>query len=441
MATRSGAVKVHARSHAPARSAALRPGHPSVLITVAVVALVLLGLIMILSASSVAAFATYGSSFMFFKRQLVWALLGIVAFIFFARLDYRRLSGLGYVLFVIVVGLLLAVLVPGVGVSVGGSSRWLSLGPVSFQPSEVAKLALILFAGDVFSRKQERSFDSFSHTAIPLIPALGCLALLVILQPDLGTTLVLGFIGIGMLFVAGAPLRYIAPIASAGAVLAAVAAVAEPYRRARILAFLNPWADPFNTGYQTIQSLIAMGSGGWFGVGLGASRQKWLYIPNAHTDFIYAILGEEMGLFGTVVVLGLFGFLGYMGIRVARKAPDRFGMLLASGIVVWVTLQALLNIGTVTAALPITGVPLPLVSFGGTSLLILLAAMGILVNIAHQGESPRPALSKAAPRKPTAHRTRPRPAARRTRGGRAAAGTRAGRKPPPGRAGRTSGGR
>jgi cell division protein FtsW len=441
MATRSSAVKVRGHSGAPARGAALRPGHPSVLITVTVTALVLLGLIMILSASSVAAFATYGSSFMFFKRQLVWAILGIVAFVFFARLDYRRLSGLGYVLFVIVMGLLLAVLVPGVGVTVGGSARWLSLGPVSFQPSEIAKLALILFAADVFSRKQERSFDSFSHTAIPLIPALGCLALLVILQPDLGTTLVLGFIGMGMLFVAGAPLRYIAPIASAGAVLAAVAAVAEPYRRARILAFLNPWADPFNTGYQTIQSLIALGSGGWFGVGLGASRQKWLYIPNAHTDFIYAILGEEMGLFGTVVVLGLFGFLGYMGIRVARQAPDRFGMLLASGIVVWVTLQALLNIGTVTAALPITGVPLPLVSFGGTSLLILLAAMGILVNIAHQGESPRPALARAAPRRPAARSAkRPKPAARRTRG-RQNVGTRTRRKPEPGRPRRTSGGR
>jgi cell division protein FtsW len=440
VAARSGAMKVRQRSQASARSAALRPGHPSVLIAVTVAALVLLGLIMILSASSVAAFATYGSSFMFFKRQLVWAVLGIVAFVFFARLDYRRLRGLGYVLFVVVVGLLLAVLVPGVGVSVGGSSRWLSLGPVSFQPSEVAKLALILFAADVFSRKQERSFDTFSHTAIPLIPALGCLALLVILQPDLGTTLVLGSIGIGMLFVAGAPLLYIAPIASAGVLLAGIAAIAEPYRRARIFAFLNPWADPFNTGYQTIQSLIAVGSGGWFGVGLGASRQKWLYIPNAHTDFIYAILGEEMGLFGTIVVLGLFGFLGYMGIRVARKAPDRFGMLLAAGIVLWVTLQALLNMGTVTAALPITGVPLPLVSFGGTSLLILLAAMGILVNIAHQGASPRPAVSKARPKKGAARaKRRPKPAARTARGRTGGAGTR--RKPPPGRGRRIPGGR
>jgi cell division protein FtsW len=406
MGARSSAIKAHAASEP-----GLRPGHPAVLITVTVAALVLLGIIMILSASSVASFATYGSSFMFFKRQLLWAALGIVAFVFFARLDYRRLKGSGYFLYAVVVALLLAVLVPGLGVTVGGSSRWLSLGPLSFQPSEIAKLALVLFAADVFSRKPERSFDSFAHTAIPLIPALGCLAMLVILQPDLGTTMVLGLIGIGMLFIAGAPLRYVAPIASAGAAFAAVAAVAEPYRRARIFAFLNPWADPFNTGYQTIQSLIALGSGGWLGVGLGASRQKWSYIPNAHTDFIYAILGEEMGLFGTLIVLALFGFLAYMGVRTARRAPDRFGMLLAAGIVIWVTFQAIINMGAVTAALPITGVPLPLVSFGGTSLLILLAGMGVLVNVAYQGESPRPELRKR-PRRTGARPVRGQPRAR-----------------------------
>jgi cell division protein FtsW len=256
----------------------------------------------------------------------------------------------------------------------------------------------------VFSRKQERSFDSFAHTALPLIPALVVLTMLVLLQPDLGTTLVLGCIGVGLLFVAGAPLRYVGPIVVAGTALTAIAAMAEPYRRARVLAFLNPWADPFNTGYQTIQSLIALGSGGWFGVGLGASRQKWSYIPNAHTDFIYAILGEETGLLGTVVVLGLFAFLAYMGLRTARKAPDRFGMIVAAGVTIWVSLQALINIGAVTAALPVTGVPLPLVSFGGTSLVILLAAMGILTNIAHQGE-----LEAAGRRRPTARTARTRP--------------------------------
>jgi cell division protein FtsW len=219
-----------------------------------------------------------------------------------------------------------------------------------------------------------------------MIPVLGFFAVLVTMQPDLGTTLLLGAIGLGMLFVAGAPVRYVAPIAGAGAALALAAAMAEPYRRARILSFLNPWADPLNTGYQAIQSLIALGSGGWFGVGLGASRQKWSYIPNAHTDFIFAILGEEMGLLGTLVVVGLFGFIAYLGIRTARRAPDRFGMLVAAGITIWISTQALVNIGAVTASLPITGVPLPFVSFGGSSLVVSMIAMGILVSIARRGK-------------------------------------------------------
>lgn len=386
-----------------------RLNHPVTLITVTMSALVLLGLIMILSASSVSSFANYGSSFLFFKRQFLWAVVGLTAFVFFARLDYRKLRGFGYAAFVVALGLLVAVLVPGLGNVVGGSSRWLGLGPLSFQPSEFAKLALLLFAADVFSRKHEETFDSFGHTALPLLPALGVIALLVLLQPDLGTSLVLACIGIGVLFVAGAPYRYLAPIAVAAVAVAGAAALAAPYRRARILAFLNPWADPFNTGYQTIQSLIALGSGGWFGVGLGASRQKWMYIPNAHTDFIFAILGEEMGLLGTSVVIGLFLFLAFLGVRTARKAPDRFGMLVAAGVTLWVALQALINIGATTAAMPITGVPLPLVSFGGSSLVILLAAIGILTNIALQGElSP----AQRAARRQANPRTRPRPATR-----------------------------
>jgi len=349
-------------------------------------ALLLLGLIMILSASSVSSFATYGSSSMFFKKQLMWAAVGLAAFFAFAHLDYRKLRGVSYLLLAAAVGLLVAVLVPGVGVSSGGSARWLGLGPVSFQPSEFAKLALVLFAADVFARKRERSFRYLSHTLLPMIPVMGVLAALVLMQPDLGTTLVLGAIGIGMLFVAGAPVRYVAPIAAVGAGLALVAALVEPYRRARIFAFLNPWADPLNSGYQTIQSLIALGSGGWFGVGLGASRQKWSYIPNAHTDFIFAILGEETGLFGTLVVVGMFVFIAYLGIRTARRAPDRFGTLVAAGITIWISIQALVNIGAVTSSLPITGIPLPFVSFGGSSLVVSLIAMGILVSIARRGK-------------------------------------------------------
>ena len=353
------------------------------LVTV-VFALLALGLIMILSASFVASSLSNGSPFLYFKKQLIWAAIGLVAFIAFSRLDYRKLKGWGYLLVVAVMLLLLAVLIPGLGVTVGGSSRWLSLGPLSLQPSELAKIALILFVADVFSRKDPNAVQDLSHTVVPVIPVVGTFALLIMAQPDMGTTMLVGFIGFGMLFIAGAPLRYLAIMGVVGGAIAVFGALAEPYRRARVLSFLNPWADPLNTGYQTIQSLIAMGSGGFFGVGLGASRQKWLYVPNAHTDFIYAILGEEMGLLGTLMVLGMFAFLAYLGIRIARNAPDRFGMYIAVGITIWISVQALVNIGAVTASLPITGVPLPLVSFGGSSLVVTLIAMGVLTNIARQ---------------------------------------------------------
>ncbi|MDQ3986938.1 MAG: putative lipid II flippase FtsW [Actinomycetota bacterium] len=358
----------------------------SVLITIISSALVTLGLIMILSASFVSSFTNYGSSFLFFNKQLIWVGFGILAFVVFSRIDYRRFRGSGYVLLPLVMALLVAVLIPGVGISAGGSARWLGLGPLSFQPSELAKFALVLFAADVFSRKRESTLEDMSHTLIPLVPAMAALTLLVVLQPDLGTTLLLGIIGIGMLFVAGAPMRYVVSLSGIGALAATAAALAAPYRRARVMAFLDPWADPLNTGYQTIQGLVALGSGGWFGVGLGASRQKWNYIPNAHTDYIFAILGEEMGLIGTFVVLGMFVALAYLGVKTARRAPDRFGMFMAGGITIWISCQAIVNIGAVTATLPITGVPLPLVSFGGSSLVITLIAVGILANIARQSE-------------------------------------------------------
>ena len=388
MATRSGTfgVAVRRKGKTSAKAAAAKVGarwsDPAGLLMITTITLVLVGLVMILSASL---WNDEASPFMYFNKQVLWALLGLAAFFVFSRFDYKKLRNAGFYLLPLVVFLLLVVLIPGIGTTVGGSSRWFRLGPLSFQPSEAAKLALILFAAGVFSRKKEKTFAEFSHAVIPMIPVMAMLAGLVMLQPDLGTTALLGFIGFGMLFVAGARLRHLFPFALVGTSLAVGAALFEPYRRARVLAFMNPWADPLNTGYHTIQSLIALGSGGWFGVGLGASRQKWTYVPNAHTDFIFAILGEEMGLLGTLMIVGLFAFLAYLGTTIARRASDRFGMLLAAGITIWITVQALVNMGAVTAALPVTGVPLPLVSFGGTSLVICLTAMGILTNIARQG--------------------------------------------------------
>lgn len=391
MASRSQALPAAGAGKAQpdTRTSAKRRDQPAGLMMVSTGALVLLGLIMILSASSVSSFATYGSSFLFFNKQLLWAGIGLAGFVFFSRFDYRKLRGKGYVLLPAVGVLLVAVLIPGIGIAAGGSARWIGAGSLAFQPSELAKLALVLFLADVFSRKKEKTLQDIRHTLLPFAPVVGILALLVMMQPDMGTTLLLGSIAVGMLFIAGAPLRFIVPIAAAGLGAASAAALSADYRRERVLAFMDPWADPLNTGYHTIQSLIALGSGGWFGVGLGASRQKWSYIPNAHTDFIYAILGEEMGLLGTLTVLGLFAFIVYLGIRTARGARDRFGMFVAAGITIWIGVQAMVNMGAVTATMPITGVPLPLVSFGGSSLVVSLVAMGILTNIAKQGRGAR----------------------------------------------------
>lgn len=385
MATDSRTIRASARTRTTAaKKTQSARGEPAVMVTMVTSALLLLGLAMIFSASFVSSLNNDVSPFLYVKKQALWAILGIVAFIAFSRIDYRKLKGWGYVGLGVVLLLLLAVLIPGVGNTVGGSSRWLILGPFSLQPSELAKIALVLFIADVFSRKDPSSVKQFSHTMLPVIPVLGLLALLIMAQPDMGTTMLIATIGFGMLFLAGAPLRYLGLIGGIGGSMAVFGALAEPYRRARVLAFMNPWSDPLNTGYQTIQSLMAMGSGGFLGVGIGASRQKWLYVPNAHTDFIYAIIGEEMGLLGTLIVLGMFAFLAYLGIRIAHNAPDRFGMYIATGITIWIAVQALVNMGAVTASLPITGVPLPLVSFGGSSLVVTLVGVGILTNIARQ---------------------------------------------------------
>ena len=389
MATESRTIRAATRRPTSVTKTEVRKGDPAVMVTIVVSALLLLGLTMVLSASFASSLANDVSPFLYVKKQAVWAVLGVVAFITFSRLDYRKLKGWGYLGIVVVFVLLLAVLIPGLGTTAGGSSRWLTLGPLSLQPSELAKIALILFIADVFSRKDPDAMQELSHTLLPVVPVLGVLALLIMAQPDMGTTMLVCVIGFGMLFLSGAPLRYLSALGAVGGAVAVFGALAEPYRRARVLSFLNPWADPLNTGYQTIQSLIAMGSGGFFGVGIGASRQKWLYVPNAHTDFIYAILGEELGFLGTVVVLGMFTFLTYLGIRIARNAPDRFGMYIATGITIWVAFQALVNMGAVTASLPITGVPMPLVSFGGSSLVVTLVGMGILTNIAKQSLKPK----------------------------------------------------
>jgi len=290
------------------------------------------------------------------------------------------------------------VLHPATGVAAYGASRWIELGWVTIQPSEIAKLALIVFAAAVLTRKWGRLGD-LGHLALPLLPVVVVVCSLVMLQPDLGTTLIIAGTMYLLLFAAGVRLRYLLVTGIVGSAIGVALIFGADYRRVRFLSFLDPWADATNTGYQLVQSLIALGSGGWTGVGLGASRQKWLYVPNAHTDFIFSILGEELGLIGEVAVLIAFGLLIFAGVRVATRAPDVFGRLLAAGIVSWFGLQALVNLGAVTGLLPITGVPLPFLSYGGSSLVVSLAAVGILWNIARTTGSAAQAARERAGRR------------------------------------------
>jgi cell division protein FtsW len=359
-----------------------RPGTYLVLLAL-FVALNVVGLVMVLSASSVEALHEEGSSWRYFNRQAVWVALGGVVLAATMRIDYRSWRRWTGALLAGSFLLLVLVLVPGVGITVNGATRWLGWGPIGIQPSEIAKLALLLWTANLMARR-ERYVGDPRLTLVPTVLVLGVFAGLVLAQPNLGTTLVLGSIVVVVLFVAGVPLRPLGVTVGFGAAAALVLAMGAGYRRARLTAFLDPWADPGDTGYQTIQSLVGVASGGLSGTGLGASRAKWGFLPYAHTDFIFAIISEELGLIGGVLVVGLFVALGVLGVRAALHAPDRFGMLVAGGITAWFLVQAFVNIGAVIAVLPITGVPLPFVSFGGSSLLVSMAAAGILLNVARQ---------------------------------------------------------
>jgi cell division protein FtsW len=339
------------------------------------------GLIMVLSASSISAYAQFGDSFLFFQRQAGYAVAGTLGLWLTSRMRYQAWQRLAVPMLGLTVVLLALVLHPTTGVEAYGSSRWIALGPVTIQPSEIAKLSLIVFCAAILARKWGK-LDDLGHLALPLVPVVLIVCGLVMAQPDLGTTVIITGAVFLLLFAAGVRMRYLLTAAVVGSAAGLALIMSADYRRVRFLSFLHPTADPQNTGWQLFQSLIALGSGGWTGVGLGASRQKWMYVPNAHTDFIFAILGEELGLIGEVIVLIAFGILLYAGIRVAARAGDVFGRLLAAGIVAWFGVQILVNLGAVTGLLPITGVPLPFLSYGGSSLVVSLAAVGILVNIA-----------------------------------------------------------
>jgi cell division protein FtsW len=346
-----------------------------------VLLLTCIGIVMVYSASSVAAQAQYHDGTWFLKRQLLYEVLGLIGMSAAWRIHYVRLRRLTLPLLVVTLASLVLVLVPHIGRVAGGARRWISFGgPLNFQPSELAKLAVILYLAHFLANRGERT-RQFGAGMIPPLLVLGLAAAPILKQPDLGSALILVLITFAMLFAGGARLSHLAAVAAA-AVPAVLAVILHAgYRSQRLLAFVNPWRDPRGSGFHIIQSLLAIGSGGLLGLGLGNSRQKFFFLPERHTDFIFAIIGEELGLIGSVVVIVLFAALAVWGFRIAARCQDRYGALLASGLTTMLVGQAVLNIGVVSGSLPITGVPLPFISFGGSSLVLNNIAVGLLLNI------------------------------------------------------------
>lgn len=372
--------------------------------------LCVVGLIMVGSASSVISIAYYGSPWAIFLRECLWMIVGAAAFFLAARVDTRTVERMASLAMLATGVLLVAVLVPGLGTSSGGASRWIGIGPLDVQPSELSKLALCLFAAQVIARR-ERTEREWGKVLAPVAIATVVISMLVLVQPDMGTAAVLIAIAFCVVAAAGAPRRALVAGLGSLCALALVLAVALPYRRERLLCFLHPLSDPSGCGYQLLQSKIGLGTGHLFGLGLGNSREKWGLLPNPHTDFIFSIIGEELGIVGTTIVLVLLLALVFLCLKVAHSTPDRFSQLLAVGVAVWLATETIVNVGSVTGLLPITGIPLPFISFGGTSLVIDMAAIGLLAGIARRARErpPRLLVVDDGARSPRVRPPRPRP--------------------------------
>ena len=353
---------------------------PDVVFLAITAVLTAIGIVMVFSASSAVAYTQYHDATYYLKRELLWAVLGAGALVVGMRLDYTKLRPAAPWIFGLAIVLLALVLIPSLGSIEGGARRWLDLKFFTFEPSEFAKLALVLFLARLMAGRHDGA-ASFTRVGFPALFWVGVCFALVMRQPDLGTASIYLLSAFVMLFAGGARLEQLA-IEAAIAIPALLGFIyASPYRRDRFLAFLHPWKDPQGTGYHIIQSLYALGSGGLFGLGLGQSRQKFGYLPAQHTDFIFAIIGEELGFIGATAVLVLFLAFAYRGVRIAMRAEDRFGFYLAIGLTASIAVQALINVGVVTSSWPVTGVPLPFISYGGTSLVITLFAVGLVASV------------------------------------------------------------
>lgn len=353
---------------------------PDFILVIVILALLSLGLIMVYSASAVWADYRFDDSFYFAKRQLLFAIIGLIAMFFIMNIDYWTWRSWSKVILITCFVLLIAVLIPGIGNVRNGSRSWIGVGAFSIQPSEFMKLAMIIYLAKFLSENQ-KNITSFKKGLVPSLGLVFTAFALIMLQPDLGTGTVMVATCLIMIFVSGARIAHFIGLGLIGLAGFVGLIAAAPYRIKRITAFLDPWEDPLGSGFQTIQSLYAIGPGGLFGLGLGQSRQKFFYLPEPQTDFIFAILAEELGFIGGAFVLLLFALLLWRGIRTALNAPDLYGSFLAVGIISMVAFQVMINIGVVINLIPVTGITLPFFSYGGSSLTLMLMAMGILLNI------------------------------------------------------------
>jgi len=363
------------------------------ILCIVVLLLLSLGIIMVLSSSAPQSLSEWGNSYEYVKKQLGFGIFGIVLMFIISRIDYRKYQKFSKLAYVVACVVLLLVIVPGIGKSVNGARRWINLGFGQFQPSEIAKVCLIGFYAAYLTKHKDELGTFWKGFVKPFVWLVPPIAILFFVQDHLSASLVIILVVSMMMMMAGTRIKHFVTIGSVGAVggLAGMIALAKAtgigeFRLKRLTSFLDPWADFDDSSWQIVQSLYAIGSGGLFGAGLGESKQKFLYIPEPHNDFIFSILAEELGFIGCLVVIILFAILIWRGVLIAMKAPDMFGSLLAVGITSLVAIQVIINIAVVTSSIPVTGMPLPFFSYGGTALVILLCAMGVLLNISRESQ-------------------------------------------------------
>jgi cell division protein FtsW len=365
-----------------------RKGEPDIILFITVFVLVGIGIAMSYSASAVFSLKTFGDSFYFLKRQIIWFIIGFIALLLFQEVDYRIYRRYTKIMLIASFFLLILILIPGIGHSVKGSVRWLGIGALKFQPSEFVKVGIVIYLAKVFSSEKGGTVNHVLQLLIPML-IVATIFVLIMLQPDFSTAVDLLLVSVLILFVSGFPLFYIVTLFLVSIPMFYLLIYQVDYRRERFLAYLNPWSDRFGIGYHIIQSFIAFKKGGLFGVGLGHGTQKLKRLPEPHTDFIFAVIAEETGLLGTIIIVGLYCAIFWRGFIISLSAPDEFGRLLAIGLTLLIVAQAFINIAVVSGNLPTTGMPLPYLSYGGSSLISNMIAVGILLNISRYREAAR----------------------------------------------------